>query len=777
MKKGIICILLLIIYYANSAIGFDNERTHRDLTAKAVDNFATNSNSYLKVILGFTDGVSSVLNGNTILWWLTEGSFLEDTPNCRASNHFHNPLKPWNESAMSDEPLWLDIWCYGWKPWYSNIVWATGYQAPGSPVIQRNSQTMGWENAREYYYSALTSPTGTAREINFAKTFQAVGQVVHLLEDMAVPAHVRNDFRSHLTYHGITSMNPIKWFGNPFEDYIKGNPDLISSATKTIELPAFSNPRVTDYWDTDQIGSVLGLAEFTNANYFSDSTIPNNNPTSEHIYTSPQINIDSINQYLCTDYLPGSNTPTKYVSRKQCPADQSSVDHFAALSLINSEVETAGNNPQIKEVWLDNNVHNTYAKELLPRAIGYSAGLLNYFFRGKLGITQVSGGIKVKNLGTETMSSYIDQATQTTIGTITLFYDDTSGNRAFLADLDLTTPLEPGAQTDVISFAPPSDNITPKRYIVVFRGKLGNEEGAVIGKVALPPHVYYVATMSGWDKIYKIDADGTNQSIVYDNPDGYYIGKITMSPDGNILAFASSPDGLVVNAAIQTLNLTDTTLTPTVFTSGNWPSWSPDGAKIAFERDISQDPYSADIEIFTVDVATGAETQLTDIAGSSYSGSPAWSPNGNSIAYSKFVQSQTGCATNYVISLMDTAGNSIGSLTCPPEGEYMSVGDFDPAWSPDGQEIAFTRRRYVGRSSQLHKVVVATKTIIKLTDSPGVGYDEYTPAWSFDEMSIAIGSMRDGDYDIWLVDPYGAGYQLNITNANSGIDGYPAFGQ
>ena len=38
-------------------------------------------------------------------------------------------------------------------------------------------------------------------------------------------------------------------------------------------------------------------------------------------------------------------------------------------------------------LWLDDNVHNTYAKELLPRAVGYSAGLLNYFFRGTLEIT------------------------------------------------------------------------------------------------------------------------------------------------------------------------------------------------------------------------------------------------------------------------------------------------------------------------------------------------------------------------------------------------------
>ena len=36
---------------------------------------------------------------------------------------------------------------------------------------------------------------------------------------------------------------------------------------------------------------------------------------------------------------------------------------------------------------MDDNVHQGYAALLLPRAIGYSAGLLNYFFRGTLEIT------------------------------------------------------------------------------------------------------------------------------------------------------------------------------------------------------------------------------------------------------------------------------------------------------------------------------------------------------------------------------------------------------
>jgi len=107
----------------------------------------------------------------------------------------------------------------------------------------------------------------------------------------------------------------------------------------------------------------------------------------------------------------------------------------------------------------------------------------------------------------------------------------------------------------------------------------------------------------------------------------------------------------------------------------------------------------------------------------------------------------------------------------------MSDGDFEPAWSPNSQEIAFTRQKYFGRANQLHKVNVATRTITKLTESPDVGYDEFTPAWSSDGTSIAIGSARDGDYDIWLVNAQGEGYIANLTNSNPNTDGYPAFGK
>ncbi len=390
--KYLIC-LFLVVFYCDNLHAFDNKDTHPRLSEAAAKK--SNIETYLISTLGYTNGLdSAIASSGSILSILKLGSNLEDVPACRASNHFHNPLLPWDQSQMSDDPWWLSMstTCSDFVPRYSNIVWATGQTAPNSPIQIRSYQTMGWDNARQYFYNALTTTDDAIRETDFAKTFQSIGQVMHLLQDMAVPAHVRNDFRSHLKFTGVHSFDVTQWYNNPFEYYVRNNPALIASSTpSTISI---SGALLTDFWDTDHRSGAPfeGLAETINANYFSDSTIPQNNPSIEHQFPSPLIT--SAN-YICTDKLPGSNKPTKYVSRTPCPTSGSLVDHFAAVSLLNSKSDS-GSVSSIKKVWLDDNVHNTYATEpngALAKAIGYSAALIDYFFRGTIELTLPAQGV------------------------------------------------------------------------------------------------------------------------------------------------------------------------------------------------------------------------------------------------------------------------------------------------------------------------------------------------------------------------------------------------
>ncbi len=494
-KVSILITTLLFLLISFDSYSYDNEITHRDITTKAVEN--SNLNRYLIDSLNFISGIETKFNGMPILKWLREGAYLEDSPMCRASNHFHNPLKSWDQSYMSDEPWWIATYCgaTGYATKYSSVTWGTGYLSPNGSKITMSNQEWGWDNARNYYYLALTSTTNTNRETYFAKTFQSVGQVLHLIEDGAQPAHVRNDFRSHLAFIGFESINPTRWFGSRFEHYVKNNSALVTSVTPD-QILSFT--RLTDFWDTDQykgdnpqvtLSNTIGLSEYTNANYFSDDTIPNNNPTSEHTFPYPQIN--NADYQICEDYAPGSTDRRRYISRKSkggcpTPSDVRIADHFATHSIFNEEPEIINNDISMHKLVLDDNVHNTYAKELLPRAVGYSAGLINYFFRGKIDMVEDVSGYRIMNLSDEEMKG--------NISSFKLFYDDINDNRyeiplSFFDEYGnqyidpntiLTIPAQTKSPFTVKLLTMPS---APKRFILIFYGRLGNEDNAVIGRV------------------------------------------------------------------------------------------------------------------------------------------------------------------------------------------------------------------------------------------------------------------------------------------------------
>lgn len=146
-----ICVLALLIVLESYFISYayDDKYTHKQLTEEAVNK--TSLDSFVKNALGYTKGKDAVLPSYTIdgknvtsddqplpltiLNILREGAHLEDVPRCRASNHFHDPTKPWTEAGLEDISLFPKLvgdYCKSWKDWepfYSNLVWATGYTA------------------------------------------------------------------------------------------------------------------------------------------------------------------------------------------------------------------------------------------------------------------------------------------------------------------------------------------------------------------------------------------------------------------------------------------------------------------------------------------------------------------------------------------------------------------------------------------------------------------------------------------------------------------------
>ncbi len=57
-------------------------------------------------------------------------------------------------------------------------------------------QEFSFRDGRRYFYEALTEKDKTKREEKFGRTFQTIGMVIHHVQDMAQPQHVRNDMHN-----------------------------------------------------------------------------------------------------------------------------------------------------------------------------------------------------------------------------------------------------------------------------------------------------------------------------------------------------------------------------------------------------------------------------------------------------------------------------------------------------------------------------------------------------------------------------------------------------
>jgi hypothetical protein len=147
---------------------------------------------------------------------------------------------------------------------------------------------------------------------------------------------------------------------------------------------------------------------------------------------------------------------------------------------------------------------DTMQKLLIPRAVGYSAGLINYFFRGDIEMYEDSdrpGTYVVFNKGNELLT-----------GTFGLYYDDVSDNRVLLNTWTLSIPA--GGKVNVGAIAPPAEPAPKKRdeYMLVFNGDMGDETRADYGVGGVTAAV--VTLSSGGNALYLAGADANNRLVL-----------------------------------------------------------------------------------------------------------------------------------------------------------------------------------------------------------------------------------------------------------------------
>jgi Tol biopolymer transport system component len=203
--------------------------------------------------------------------------------------------------------------------------------------------------------------------------------------------------------------------------------------------------------------------------------------------------------------------------------------------------------------------------------------------------------------------------------------------------------------------------------------------------------------LSGHYEIYVMNADGTNVTqLTFTNTER---GSTRPAWCGNRIAFESDqfiepfPD-------IFTMNEDGTGITRVTIDNASFdrrPAWSPACDRIAFTKDPS-----GNVEVYVVNANGTGATRLTNSAGPD--DWPSWSPDGTKIAFAS-TRDQSLYSEIYV---MNADGTGATRLTDDPNA------DSRPVWSPDGSQLAFESAR--DGDGEIY-VMLADGSVINLTNN------------------------------------------------------------
>ncbi|MBL7996605.1 PD40 domain-containing protein [bacterium] len=207
-----------------------------------------------------------------------------------------------------------------------------------------------------------------------------------------------------------------------------------------------------------------------------------------------------------------------------------------------------------------------------------------------------------------------------------------------------------------------------------------------------------VITQTGYpfhSNIYIVNMDSFNNAFtqvtlspyVIDS-NGIHYGTINMRPDWSLqtnkVVFISDRDS-VFNIFITDISdtLTGDTL-PTVLTDINdkidifcYPSFSPDGSKIVYTS-----KKSGNEEIWIMNSDGSNKVQLTH-NNATLNSRPRFSPSADRISF--FSSMWINGNDSLQVYTMDPNGSNLDTVT-------TSGNNYDPSWSPDGNEIVFAKR-------------------------------------------------------------------------------------
>lgn len=213
--------VFFLLVWGWRGFSFANQTTHPKLTWQTIE-FYNNRYSSSKISSKEAE-------------WIIKGSIEEDEPVLRCQNHFYDPQ---TGQGLSDGK-------YRYLPTISAPDWAN---SPPAQSVAGMGGDHSWQQAIYYYQQG-----------DKKKAFQKLGHVLHLLQDMGVPAHVRDDAHEA---------------GDPFENWAKeNNANLTVDLSKAEKMECDNNRQC-----------FFGLSSYTHNNFFSQDSITLDSPKKEIQY-------------------------------------------------------------------------------------------------------------------------------------------------------------------------------------------------------------------------------------------------------------------------------------------------------------------------------------------------------------------------------------------------------------------------------------------------------------------------------------------------------------
>ncbi len=335
--------------------------------------------------------------------WLVAGSVIADQPASHAADHFFDPITKRGLDEQTLRGMRAKLKNLLVPRLYREQVNETGVAAPDWVVDPNNP--MNLDGFRDQYRKAVITRTPAERSRHLAGALLAAGAILHVLQDMGSPSHVRDDLAAHLVQIG----NDVGDVGSRFER-------IAALAYGRLGVPAAGTvvhaADLRSFFTTDD---GQGLADVTAAHWFSAFTLPRTAQLPRKL--DPQILQRLLDRSL----------------RRAAPRPTARIDLIDAARPEGAHLTDADGvcvaRYRVSERRLRWSLPDDCALEqlaaILPTVGGYGAGLLDWLFRDAVDVSVVDNHL----VATAKLP--------VGAGKVEFFWDDDRGIRASLAKTDV----------------------------------------------------------------------------------------------------------------------------------------------------------------------------------------------------------------------------------------------------------------------------------------------------------------------------------------------------